>query len=300
MRRARVFVIATLAVLAACRSLPEVIDSEAPQIDFAELLHLAEVYLAVRFESPEEIHAEWGGYYERLEVVEILSTHNRYLLGALPGGRQEVVIRGTTNWTNAAFDARIHRQWNVELGVELHKGFEEMAEALLQDLLPRLEPGRELVLFGHSLGAAEALILGLLLGGRGYPVRQVYASGQPRITDAAGALKFAGFPVLRIVNENDPVPLLPASRDIPSARSYRHFGGALVLLDGPYFAYFQGDYVNEELGAVLWDNLVHGKLLEEFHEHSMKNYLLRIAPKLREAVQVPFGNRLLYIGGPQD
>jgi hypothetical protein len=260
-------------------------------------LHFAQLYRSVRYDPAEQVHADWDARYERLEVVEIPATRNRYLLGVLPHGRQEVVIRGTSNWTNAVFDVRIRRHWNAELGIELHKGFAEIATALLLDLVPRLNPESELVLFGHSLGAAEAVILGLLLDKRGYSVRRVYASGQPRITDTAGAQRCSGFPVLRIVNGDDPVPLLPSVRDLFPARSYRHFGDALMLLDGPYYVYFRGDYVNEDLGAELWNNLLHGRLLEEFHQHSIDNYLQRIAPKVEAAVQVPFRDRMRYLYG---
>jgi hypothetical protein len=291
--------LALLGALAACRSLPTVNECPAPRIDFAEIYHFGRLYRSVRFDPAEQIHADWDGRYERLEVVEIEATRNRYLLAVLPQGRQEVVIRGTANWTNAVFDARIRRHWNAELGIELHKGFEEIATALLQDLVPRLRPEREIVIFGHSLGAAEAVILGLLLDHRGYHVRRVYASGQPRVTDTDGAQRCGGFPVLRIVNANDPVPLLPSVRDLAPARSYRHFGDAVMLLDGPYYVYFRGEYVNEQLGAVLWQALLHGRLLEEFHEHSIGNYLLRIAPKLEEAIQVPFRDRRSFIYGPQ-
>ncbi len=288
---------ALAASLAACRSLPTVSESPAPPIDFGEIWHFAELYRSVRFDSAERIHADWDARYERLEVVEIKATRNRYLLALLPQGRQEVVIRGTANWTNAVFDARIRRHWNAELGMELHKGFEEIATALLKDLIPRLDPQRELVIFGHSLGAAEAVILGLLLDKRGYPVRRVYASGQPRVTDTAGAQLCGGFPVLRIVNGDDPVPLLPSARELPSARSYRHFGDAVMLLDGPFYCYFQGDYVNEELGAVMWQNLLQGRLLEEFHQHRIGAYLQRLSPKLEAAVQVPFRDRMHYLSG---
>jgi hypothetical protein len=288
---------AALLLLAGCRSLPAVNEAPAPPLDFAEIDHFAQLYRSVRYDPAEVIHADWDAGYERLEVVEIPATRNRYLLALLPRGRQEVVIRGTANWTNAVFDVRIRRHWNAELGIELHKGFEEIATALLLDLVPRLEPGREIVLFGHSLGAAEALILGLLLDKRGYPVRRVYTSGQPRITDTAGAQRCAGFPVLRIVNGDDPVPLLPSVRDLLPARSYRHFGDALMLLDGPFYCYFRGDYVNEELGAVLWHNLLQGRLLEEFHQHRIGSYLQRLAPKLEAAVQVPFRDRMRYLSG---
>ncbi len=286
-----------LGALAACRSLPSVSESTAPPIDFGEIWHFSKLYSSVRYDLAEQIHADWDRKYERLEVVEITATRNRYLLAVLPHGRQEVVIRGTANWTNAVFDARIRRHWNAELGIELHKGFEEVSTALLLDLVPRLDPERELVIFGHSLGAAEAVIVGLLLDKRGYPVRRVYASGQPRITDTAGAQRCSGFPVLRIVNGDDPVPLLPSARELASARSYRHFGEAVMLLDGPFYCYFQGDYVNEELGAVMWQNLLQGRLLEEFHQHRIRSYLQRISPKLEAAVQVPFRDRMHYLSG---
>jgi Lipase (class 3) len=291
--------VALLAALAGCRSPPTVTERLAPQVDFKEIIHLAEVYRSIRFDSGERIHADWDDHYQRLEVVEIQATRNRYLLGSLPQGREEIVIRGTANWTNAVFDARVRRHWNAELGIELHKGFEEMATALLQDLVPRLRPGGEIVIFGHSLGAAEAVILGLLLDHRGYAVRRVYASGQPRVTDTAGAQRYADFPVLRIVNEDDAVPLLPSARSTFPSRSYRHFGDALMLLDGPYYVYFRGDYVNEKLGGLLWNNLLHGHLLEEFHEHAIGNYLLRLAPKSEAALQVLFRDRMRFISGPQ-
>jgi triacylglycerol lipase len=285
--------------LCACRSTPAVVDTWAPKIDFSEILHLLEVYRSVRYDSAGSVDADWGRYYERLEVVDLPATRNRYLLGRLPGGRQEIVIRGTVNWTNAAFDVRVRRRWNPELGIVLHSGFEEMAAVLLEDLSPRLERSGEVVIFGHSLGAAEALIVGMTLQHRGYQVRQVYGSGQPRVTDTEGARRYALFPLLRIVNENDPVPLVPSVRDISPATSYCHFGDALVLLDGPYYSYFEGDYVDEELGAVFLNNLMHGRFIEEFREHSVANYIARIEPKLQDAVQVPFRDRLRYLNGPQ-
>ena len=176
-------------------------DAKAPALDFRRIYHLAEVYTSVRFDSPDQIRARWGPYYERLEVVELRSTRNLYLLGTLPGGRQqEIVIRGTVNLKNSLYDARIRRRWNRELGIYLHSGFEAMALALHRDILPRLDRGCELILMGHSLGAAEALILGLLLDHEGFRVGLVQASGQPRVTDAAGARKYGSFPVLRVIS----------------------------------------------------------------------------------------------------
>ncbi len=138
---AAVLAAALSAALSACRSTPVVVDTWAPKINFAEILHFSELYRAVRHDSAERIAADWGGYYEHLEVVDIPATRNRYLLGRLPGGRQEILIRGTANWTNALFDLRVRRRWNPDLGIVLHSGFEEMSTVLLEDLAPRLERG---------------------------------------------------------------------------------------------------------------------------------------------------------------
>lgn len=231
-------------------------------------------------------------------MVEIAATRNRYLIGTSVGRRrQEVVIRGTTNLKNAFYDVRVHRHWNAELGLYLHSGFETMALALHRDLLPRLDRQCEVLLFGHSLGAAEAVILAMLLQRDGYRVQRVYATGQPKVTDQAGADKYRDLPVVRVVNENDPVPLLPSSSQDEPGRSYRHLGGEYVLLDGPYFAYLASEYANDKAAVAFWNNLRQQKLQDELHEHAIGSYLARLAPKLEQAIQVPFQERERYISG---
>jgi len=263
-------------------------------LDFRLLYHLARVYASVRYDAEAQIRAGWAGYYERLEVVELRRTRNRYLLGTLPGGKeQEIVIRGTVNLKNSLYDLRIHRRRNDRLGIRLHSGFQAMAEALYQDLRPRLDRGCRLTLMGHSLGAAEALILGLLLEHDGFRVR-VFASGPPRVTDAAGAQRYARFPVLRILNAEDPVPLLPAHR-------YRHLGPALVLLDGPFFCYLPADFPEGGPGPELLANARQGERFpEQLREHLILDYLIRLEPKITGAVQVPFAERYRYLDGRRE
>jgi hypothetical protein len=282
--------------LASCRALPQVppADAEAPALDFRRIYHLTEVYAAVRYDDAAKIRADWAPYYDRLEVVDLQRTRNRYLVGTLEAARrQEIVIRGTTNLKNIFYDARVGLRWNRELGLRLHAGFEAMALVLHEDILPRLDRGCELTVMGHSLGAAEAVILGMLLARDGFRVQRVYASGQPRVTDAAGALKYAGFGVLRIVNDNDPVPLLPP-------HGYRHLGPAVLLLDEAYFCYLNGDFQHERLAADLWQNRNRGERVpEQFREHSVLDYLARLNPKLTSAVQVPFAQRWRFLPDPR-
>jgi triacylglycerol lipase len=300
-QRAALLAAAFLLSILGCRTTPPaptIPEVAAPPIDYSELLRLCMTYASIRYGTPEQARAEWAGYYSRLEVVEIAATRNRYLIGWSREERlQEVVIRGTTNLRNALYDVRFRRHWNPELGLYLHAGFEAMALALHRDLLPRLDREGELVIFGHSLGAAEAVILAMLLEREGYRLRRVYATGQPKVTDQDGASKYRDLPLVRVVNENDPVPLLPPSSLDEPGRSYRHLGGEYVLLDGPYFAYLAGEYANDGAALAFWNNLRQQKLSEELHEHRILSYLARLRPKLQRAVQVPFQERERYISG---
>jgi len=298
---AAAFLTAFLLSSLGCRTIPpapSIEEVQAPPLDYSELMRLCREYASIRYGTVQQARADWDGYYGRLEVVEIASTRNRYLIGwSRDGLLQEVVIRGTTNMKNALYDLRFRRHWNPELGLYLHAGFEAMALALYRDLLPRLEPEGELVLFGHSLGAAEAVILGMLLERDGYRVRRIYATGQPKVTDRAGAAKYRELPVIRVVNENDPVPLLPPSSLDEPGSTYVHLGGEYVLLDGPYFSYLAGEYANDSAANAFWSNLGQQKLSEELHEHRILSYLARLAPKLQQAIQVPFRERERFISG---
>ncbi|MBE3063623.1 MAG: lipase family protein, partial [Spirochaetes bacterium] len=205
-------------------------------VDFAELLHLSEAYRSMRDDTEQQIRQDWSASYDELAVVDIESTRNRYMIGILDSAKRvEIFIRGTANRQNALADMKVAKRRNAKLGINLHRGFEDMAMAVYQNILPRLHPGYELVIFGHSLGAAEATILGMLLSADGWRVARIYASGSPRLTDAAGAAAWGSLPLIRIVNEGDPVPLLPPRTLISPADPYVHIGDAVALLDGPYY-----------------------------------------------------------------
>jgi hypothetical protein len=166
------------------------------------------------------------------------------------------------------------------------------------DILPRLRRGYELVIFGHSLGAAEATILGMLLSTDGWEVEQVYASGSPRVTDAEGARKFAGLPVIRIINEGDPVPLLPPRTLVSPEDPYVHLGPAVLLLDGPYFCTLGEQYCDEVLGPDFWRSVKVNGLRADIREHFIPSYLERLRPKLEGPVEVPWTDRERYLARP--
>ena len=161
-----------------------------------------------------------------------------------------------------------------------------------EDILPE-----DIVPYGHSLGAAEATILGMLLSADGWRVARVYASGSPRITDAAGAAACGSLPLVRIVNEGDPVPLLPPRTLISPADPYVHIGDAVVLLDGPYYCVLGEESKSEPLAMDFWRSLKTNSLRSDVKEHFIASYIERIRPKAVEAVEVPAADRARYISG---
>jgi triacylglycerol lipase len=290
---------AALLALSACASAPA--QPPAPPdvkaaVDFAELLRLSEAYRTMRYLDLDRIHRDLDPFYDSLEVVDLPRTENRYMIGTREAEhRQDVWIRGTANLKNALYDLQFLKHFNARLGISLHAGFERMALAVYDDIRPRLRPGFDLVLFGHSLGAAEAVVAAMLLSRDGVRVSRVYASGQPRVTDAAGEQAFDSLPVLRIVSEGDPVPFLPP-RAIPSARDpYVHLGNALILLDGPYYCLIGGDRRNEDMAASFWDLLSAEGTFKPVTEHLIPAYIDRLRVKVVQAVQVPYGEREAHV-----
>ena len=267
--------------------------------EFPEIVRLARAYRNMRYDELPVIHAALDSQYNGLEVVDLPATQNRYMLGTRTAAkRHEVWIRGTANRQNAFTDIEFAKRRDTRLGINLHRGFMSYATAVFEDLVPRLHPGYEIVIFGHSLGAAEATILGMLLSSDGWKVTRVYASGSPRVTDAEGARKFADLPVLRIINEGDPVPLLPPRTIVSRADPYVHLGPAVLLLDGPYYCTLGEQYCDEVLGPEVWRTVSTNGLRADINEHFIASYLDRLAPKLAGPIEVPWADRQKYLAVP--
>ena len=105
---------------------------------------------------------------------------------------------------------------------------------------PLLKPGYEVHLPGHSLGGAAAAILLMLFKEDGVTLGSAITFGQPKVTNSQGVTTYRLLPLLRFVNDRDPVPLLPPL-DLFSLLDdgpYKHFAPEVVLKDGPHYVYF--------------------------------------------------------------
>ena len=283
---------ALLILLQSCASSPPMV--EAPDVDgtvdFATILRFSEAYHLMRHtEDPAAVTKALRAGYDDFVTVDLPAVHNRYMIGTRRAEKkQEIWIRGTANFTNALYDARIAQRMNKKLGIRLHEGFAELAFAVYHDILPRLHKDFDLVIYGHSLGAAEAVILAMLLDTDGYTVAQVYASGQPRVTDAVGAAKFDYLPILRIATPDDPVPFLPLRDTSRPAYSYVDIGSIVILYEGPYYSLLSEDRSEAAHVGSFWKLVsLEGPVLP-VQNHLMPAYMERLRPKLVRAIQIPY------------
>jgi len=260
------------ALLCSCAELPPVAE-KTEDADFREIRHFMEVYYDIRFSREPELRRRWAPYYRELHVREVKKTRNRYLLGVpRVDGRYEIVIRGTANVRNALYDIKFIKNRNPKLGINLHRGFEKAALGVYHDALPLLTRGPEVYIYGHSLGAAEAVILGMLLREDGYNVKKIIASGQPKVTDEAGALKYRSLPVLRIVLGRDVVPALPPAI-VYKNDPYRHIHGRVLIFDGPRGAVKEDCVRGAESATGPSVGFTNQKVIDRLKDHHIRNYL---------------------------
>jgi hypothetical protein len=99
--------------------------------------------------------------------------------------------------------------------------------------------------------------------------------GQPKVTNEEGVLKLRADPLLRVVNDEDIVPMIPPLTLLSALRGpYRHFGQELHLGPKPpvYKLYSEHD---AELSSVsnFWDHLGD----ETPRDHHVALYVAKIA-----------------------
>ena len=136
------------------------------------------------------------------------------------------------------FHDNLSRQFLDKIGV--HKGIESLAievyeHAGFKDIVKnnkKYVTSIPFVVIGHDLGGAVAALLAMKLKTEGCQIRAVTTFGQPKFTDAAGAILMDSLPITRVTIEADLISRLPANNSI-----YKHFGRSLKLDDSSYFFY---------------------------------------------------------------
>lgn len=189
-------------------------------------------------------------------------------------GCQWLSVRGTDDWLNVREDAEYLKELDAKLGVYLHEGFHRDASAIYDEVKARLAPAVPLRVTGHSLGGAIAVILQAWLRADGFAVDTTLTFGQPKVTNEAGVMKLREHPVLRVINDEDVVPMVPPLTLLSALRGpYRHFGQELHLGPKPplYRLYNEHDAETPEVSG-FWCNLCH----ETPRDHHVALYVAKV------------------------
>lgn len=208
-----------------------------------------------------------------------------------------ISVRGTANKANAIEDSEYIQAKDTPLGIYVHSGFFHSTNAVYAALAPHLTKGYTLKITGHSLGAAISTLLMMMLEKDGFTLAQSINFGQPKVTNKAGAEAYNFLPLLRVVDKNDIVPLIPINTLLASIHGdYDHFGEEVILLDGKYYVYLDRHGVQHTITQSFIDNLDDLSL----NDHRIAHYCAHIETKLTDAAQVPFDEREKYIKGNAD
>lgn len=212
---------------------------------------------------------------------------------------QYISIRGTSNSHNALQDIKFFKDKSYRLGIELHTGFHRTAEMIADDLLSRLDKTYTTWVTGHSLGAAEAVIVSWYLDYSGHNISECITFGQPKLTDSRGIRKMRGkIKITRIVNETDVVALVPPAGT--HMNRYAHLGEMIKLLDdGKYCFLEEPDSLNFGVNSFwLWtarESFSFYEMGKELPDHFMTSYIDNIDKILEDGEEVFWKDRLKHI-----
>ncbi len=259
------------------------------QVDFKELRWYAE-RASTAYQTEQQIK---NSFPDTVRVTTVKNTEVQYFLEKpKTGNRQILSIRGTANFRNAIEDAEYLQVKNKKLGIYVDKGFDEDTALIYQDVLPFLDKDKEVILTGHSLGAAISTLLMMYLHEDGFKVGRSVNFGQPKVTNDVGKGKYNFLPLLRVVDENDVVPLLPPASLLDSVHGeYTHIGPEVILLEGLFYVYQDEHMLRKTNSDSFWSNLTDVSV----GAHVIKHYMHNINSKLDSATQIPFSEREKYI-----
>ena len=146
-----------------------------------------------------------------------------------------------------------------------------------------LKPGQPVLIVGHSMGGALAVLLGLHLQREGFQV-QVVTFGQPKVTNLESALGLAHLDVTRFITGEDPVVAFPPPHNDDVDRLYSHFGAEVLLLDDGQYKFAEPHQV---LATSSLDILLRDMDAYTLADHDMANYLSLLERLQQDARELP-------------
>lgn len=245
-----------------------VFDVKAPGFTLANALAMAH-WSQLAYEKPT-IEVYTGA------AAIVMETENAYV----------IAFRGSRSIQDFVCDAEFPRTPTSFGGV--HYGFYRDIESIM----PRIYSTsvdvysqsykKPIVITGHSLGGALAILCARALAERNVPVLAVYTFGQPRVGDfefAAGYDAVLADQTYRVVNQCDIVPRVPGI-----LCGFRNVGQKYFMLSGFDFLPAHPVLKNPSLWPILlsdafglWNGWANKKQLALLADHPIASYLQKMA-----------------------
>jgi len=242
------------------------------------------------YHEPRVYQHEYGGH---VEDGEFPATGLRVYLDAEPAAPvQWVVIRGTANLQDIFDDLKFVGQTEHELGINVHKGFDRALQECLPWILQRLDRTRPIRVTGHSLGGSVAALLVAVLDHRGYQNVSAITFGEPKFTDAYGAAKLARLNILRIVHDEDPIPMLPPV-DVEGKlfALYHHSGPEVIVRANGHFLFLPEHSARRMDVSRYWSELTN---IRPMSHDMVKGYLPALKSALTADPRIPISEKRKY------
>lgn len=254
------------------------VSDDFNDVKLEEIIAFAERSNSAYHEDKDFRH-EYGPDVEHGEFPD--SGLRVYLDRSPAGEAQWVIIRGTANLQDIFDDLDFVGRDEHELGINVHAGFDQSLQECLPWILERLDKTRPVRVTGHSLGGSVAALLVATLDHRGYKNVSAITFGQPKFTDAHGADKLARLNILRIVHDEDPIPMLPPVEiEGKSFALYHHFGPEMIVRRTGHFLFLPEHSASRIDVSQLWADL---KNIRPMSHDMVKGYL----PALKSAMKHP-------------
>lgn len=283
-----------LVSVTACSGVPgkelQAIGSElTPQsVDFTGLVSDAQMALAAYQKEP----AIRAAYPKTVRVASPGTRDVQYFIVRDDKARtQYISVRGTADDLNIREDFDLKVREDRKIKIPVHSGFDADARAVYGDAKSNLKKGYSTYFIGHSLGGAVAAVAAIYAIEDGFDVKRVTTFGQPRFTTTKGVQQLSFLPLLRVVDENDLVPLLPPGISLNDGLGhYEQVGPEVLLLEGQEFVYLPAPAASELSLGEFWRDLG----VADLQDHKLREYIARLTAKERGAKQVTYNSREHY------
>lgn len=281
--KSRFFALSFFLLISACASWPIAIQPDT----YSQGLYYAKVANAA-YSDAGDLESSLQPLQLKLIKTNKQSTNEmQYFLARKDNNEQVIALRGTASVDDVIIDARFVFVKDENLGINVHKGFDNAAREILKEIRPSLDKTLPVYVTGHSLGGAVAVVVGMYLQKEGYNLKQIFTYGQPKVTDRRGAKLYQSLPLIRFTNEKDIVPLVPPlSRDkAENWDTYWHVANEILMYpDGSRYTLLSADASTLRGLTKYYDDLVKNRKIDA---HSIVNYLQQLDDRnLKVAKQI--------------